>query len=611
MTNLSTWRLSSVIIALILMLAMAGIAVPAQPVLAAAGVWTLQTVDPTEVRDTSIALDSDGYPHISYYDVIDGNNVKLKYARWTGSAWVTEIVDSPLGDPGCTSIVLDRRGYPHISYYDEPNVRLKYAYWTGSGWHIEAVSESGTNGRDSSLALDSNDYPHISWSGGGVYHLMYTRWTGSAWETPTNIDEDARHKSLALDSNGYPHISYFVAGSANYLKYASFNGTSWTTEIVDTPPLNGFLGNSNSLALDSSNLPHIAYSAFASWDTPKTIKYASWTGSAWAKEIVDSSILQFGSVSMALDSSNRPHISYTSVPTDDSLYYARWTGSAWAKEIVDPNDFRDTSIALDSGGYPHISYATSHGGAGSLHYAHFVPTPTVTAVNPNSGQWGQILIVSITGNNFNGATTVNFGPGVTVTGFTVNSDLQITANISIAPGAVPGARDVSVTTPGGNATLMGAFTVYPLNQILNQGSGSSGSTGTLTSTPTIVTAAIVVQSAALSAKSVTPGTPVTVTADITNKSTVNGNKKVTLYVNGQVVTTQGVTVNSGSSSKLTFNVSRSEPGDYSVYVDGVPAGSFKVEMVTANDAILIFSVALVALAFIAGLVMLWRRQRAG
>ena len=70
-----------------------------------------------------------------------------------------------------------------------------------------------------------------------------------------------------------------------------------------------------------------------------------------------------------------------------------------------------------------------------------------------------------------------------------------------------------------------------------------------------------------------------------------------------------MTVNSGSSSKLTFNVSRNEPGDYSVYVDGVPAGSFKVELMTANDGILIFSVVLVALAFVAGMVMLWRRQR--
>jgi hypothetical protein len=129
-------------------------------------------------------------------------------------------------------------------------------------------------------------------------------------------------------------------------------------------------------------------------------------------------------------------------------------------------------------------------------------------------------------------------------------------------------------------------------------------------TPPVSLPSILVQSASLSTKTVTPGTPVMVTAEITNKSTVNGNKKVTLYVNGQVETTQGVTVNSGSSSQLTFNVSRSEPGDYSVYVDGVPAGNFKVELFSASDAILIISAALVALAFLIGMVMLWRRQRA-
>jgi hypothetical protein len=60
---------------------------------------------------------------------------------------------------------------------------------------------------------------------------------------------------------------------------------------------------------------------------------------------------------------------------------------------------------------------------------------------------------------------------------------------------------------------------------------------------------------------------------------------------------------------LTFNVSRSEPGDYIVYVDGVPAGSFKVELFRESDGILIFSAVLVALAFLVGMVMLWRRQQ--
>jgi hypothetical protein len=140
--------------------------------------------------------------------------------------------------------------------------------------------------------------------------------------------------------------------------------------------------------------------------------------------------------------------------------------------------------------------------------------------------------------------------------------------------------------------------------------GGSSFSGTTTSvTPTVTNPVIQTQSASLSAKSVTPGTPVTVTVDIANKSTANGSKKVTLYVNGQVEATQGVTVNSGGSTKLTFNVSRSEPGDYAVYVDGVPAGSFKVELFRESDGILVFSAILVAVAFVVGMVMLWRRQR--
>jgi len=120
---------------------------------------------------------------------------------------------------------------------------------------------------------------------------------------------------------------------------------------------------------------------------------------------------------------------------------------------------------------------------------------------------------------------------------------------------------------------------------------------------------VIVQSASLSANTVSPGSPVTVTADITNKSTVNGIKKVTLYVNGQVESTQGITVNSGGSSKLTFSVSRNEPGTYSIYVDGVPAGSLTVSGGPPGEA-LIFAGFIAFIALILGLMVFYaRRQR--
>ena len=158
----------------------------------------------------------------------------------------------------------------------------------------------------------------------------------------------------------------------------------------------------------------------------------------------------------------------------------------------------------------------------------------------------------------------------------------------------------------------GSFVIPPLLSLITTTHHGSSLAAPATPAPPVSLPNIQIQSASLSAKSVAPGTPVTVTADIANKSTVNGNKKVTLYVNGQVETTQGVAVNSGGSSKLTFNVSRSEPGDYSVYVDGVPAGSFKVELFRYSDGILIFSAVIIAMAFLIGMLMLWRRQqRAG
>ena len=88
--------------------------------------WNIETVDSAGyvVRDTSIALDASGYPHISYFD---DTNVDLKYAKWTGSAWSKETVDSAGYVGRYTSIALDASGYPHISYFDCTNSDLKYA----------------------------------------------------------------------------------------------------------------------------------------------------------------------------------------------------------------------------------------------------------------------------------------------------------------------------------------------------------------------------------------------------------------------------------------------------------------------------------------------------
>lgn len=83
-----------------------------------------------------------------------------------------------------------------------------------------------------------------------------------------------------------------------------------------------------------------------------------------------------------------------------------------------------------------------------------MPGLVVTAVTPNTGSVSGSTNITITGNNFTGATGATVG-GAAVTTFVVVNDTTITGKTAAhAAGAV----DVVVTTPTGSYTKTGAFT---------------------------------------------------------------------------------------------------------------------------------------------------------
>src|SRR4030042_357514 len=92
----------------------------------------------------------------------------------------------------------------------------------------------------------------------------------------------------------------------------------------------------NSVAIDSSDLPHIAFRYRPILGDPE-LWYASYTGTSWNYENVDSGAGGIGTYnSIALDSTNSPHISYYGNP---GLKYAYYNGASWSITTVDSTDF--------------------------------------------------------------------------------------------------------------------------------------------------------------------------------------------------------------------------------------------------------------------------------
>jgi|GEM_PF-2383104 len=264
--------------------------------------------------------------------------------------WTIATVDSTgLVGADC-SIAVGSNGYPYISYIDLTNGNLKCAKWTGSSWYIfPPVVSAGDS--YTSIKLDSNGYPHISCWDGDDDSLMYAKWTGSSWsiETVVSTGNVGYQNCLALDSNNKPHIVYSDDTNPYYLKYAKKTGSSWEFSTIES----GAVG-CVSIDVDSSNYPHISY-----YSGSDTLKYAKWTGSSWSISTVDSATDTGVSNSIVLDSSNHPHISYYNAATSiKDLKYAEYTGSSWSYATVDSTGSVGmfNSIALDSSGNPRISY---------------------------------------------------------------------------------------------------------------------------------------------------------------------------------------------------------------------------------------------------------------
>lgn len=150
---------------------------------------------------------------------------------------------------------------PHIAYTDYSYTATggyDLRYYDGSTGLIVTVDPPEAQ-YDISLALDANNHPHISYTscvgGAAPCDLRYAHFNGSTWSTTTVEADVGRGTSLDLDSSGRPHIVYETFDG---LKHVYFDGTSWVKEQVEYNA-----GYSPSLKLDANGNAHISFYSFA------------------------------------------------------------------------------------------------------------------------------------------------------------------------------------------------------------------------------------------------------------------------------------------------------------------------------------------------------------
>ena len=341
---------------------------------------------------TSLALDSGDKPFISYLDA-SSNDLKL---AWRSSAppavgvWTNAKLEPTYTLGPYTSMKVDSAGHAHVAFYNTKSKDLIYAYWDTATWVTTTVDRTGDVGQFASLALDANDKPFISYYDASKTRLLYAYWSiaGTKWitdvvDTGTSLSV-GKYTSIALDNTPQPNTRIFIS----YYDETNHNPklAYWNPSLG--PPFNTWrkytvehiadvdLGRFTSLALTSAFEPRLVYYEA----TNKYLKYASgvWDGSQWVftpqivQKVTDYDIGQFAS--LALDSLDRPQISYYSYYTkgslDGDLRYARKIGPLWDIYTVDSDGDVGyfTSIAVDSSDVPSISYYDKT--EGELKYAY-------------------------------------------------------------------------------------------------------------------------------------------------------------------------------------------------------------------------------------------------
>jgi hypothetical protein len=210
-----------------------------------------------------------------------------------------------------------------------------------------------------SAAYDSAGTLHVAYGGEHLYYGTFSPaglWSGEIVDQDYNV---GWHASLALDSSELPHIIYQSSSADSYF-YAYKLGGNWQIEAL---PYGSVL--EPSLELDSGDQPCVSFFDGQTDDLVFGCKF----GSSWAFETVDSEGIVGAGSSLTLDADNDAHIAYLD-ESNNCLKYAEFSHPDWliTDFCVPSNEVEAVALALDASDHAHIVSLGQDSGTDTLTY---------------------------------------------------------------------------------------------------------------------------------------------------------------------------------------------------------------------------------------------------
>src|SRR6056297_762732 len=317
--------------------------------------------------NSSIAFDSSDNLYVVFDDQDEfGNATVMKYdsGYWTAVG----ARDFSASQANRIEIAFDSQDTPYVVYPDG-DYSDKATMWTYDGSSWGKVGNSGFSPQaagDPVIAFAPDDTPYIaygwSWKTAGTDELMVMKFNGSSWEEVGTASLPYRgtaaySPSLAFDSNGVLHVA-FGTPKPEVWKYSDSGG--WVQ--VGTTLSNEYADNRTALAFDSSDTPYVGYSS----DSGHPATVMQYSGSSWVNfGAEDFTTRSVSDVQLAVDQqSDSVFIAFSESYFEDNVYKSMATvmkndGSGWmkvAESSISTDLIEHLSLALDSSGNPYVSY---------------------------------------------------------------------------------------------------------------------------------------------------------------------------------------------------------------------------------------------------------------